>query len=78
MTTKLLKKQIHQKLEKVPNEILEIVYDILNYQESQHSIMTDAQKKEIDSRSTSVKAGKVKTISLSEFKKNVTAHKRKK
>lgn len=78
MTTKLLKKQIHQKLEKVPNEILEIVYDILNYQESQHSIMTDAQKKEIDSRSTSVKAGKVKTISLSEFKKNVPAHKRKK
>jgi hypothetical protein len=66
MTKVALRKKLHQYIDNAEGSLLEIVYDILKDKKetSDSSLLTRAQKRELDKRAKLYKEGRVKTIPL--------------
>jgi hypothetical protein len=73
MTKTALKKELHKAIDNIDdNSILEAVYTILNSRASSSSFeLSDEDWRIIEERKSLYEAGKLKTLSLTEFKKKV-------
>ncbi len=73
MTNTALKKKLHQAIDDIQdNELLEAVYTILNARGYPSSFeLSDEDMRVIEERSALYQAGKLKTETLKEFKKNM-------
>ena len=62
----------HKYIDEADSNVLEVVYKLLEvYRQSNASLLTDEQKKEVLKRSTLYKAGKMKGYSLAEVRKRI-------
>lgn len=79
MTTNALRKKVIEYVSNAEPNVLEAVYKILQVIEGDDSssLMTESQKAEVEKRSTLVRAGKLKTISWADVKKNAHASRKK-
>jgi hypothetical protein len=77
MTTKALKKELHQEIDKMPDDgFLQIVHAMFKqYAISYESAyeLSDRQKAELDEQKKLHRAGKTKFYSLAEVRKNAVA-----
>jgi hypothetical protein len=72
MTTAAIRSKVHQYIDEADNNVLEVVYKLLEvYRQSNSSLLTEEQKKEVLKRSVLYKAGKMKGYSLTEVRKRV-------
>lgn len=72
MTTTAIRSKVHKYIDEVDGDILEVVYKLLEvYRQSNASLLTEEQKKEVLKRSALYKAGKMKGYSLTEVRKRV-------
>jgi hypothetical protein len=74
MTTSTLKKKILSKIETSDNDVLQVVYNILNlYNDADNkSMLSVEQKLELDNRSKLLSSGKLKKVSLDEANKKIS------
>jgi 2-iminoacetate synthase ThiH len=79
MTTNALRKKVIEYVSNAEPNVLEAVYKILQVIEGDDSssLMTESQKAEIEKRSALLRAGKLKTTSWLEVKKNAHASRKK-
>ncbi len=75
MTSKAIRKKVIEYINHAEDNVLEAVYKMLKiYEDSDgKSLMSPAQKSEIEKRSSLYKQGKLKTASWSEVKKRTRA-----
>lgn len=72
MTTSAIRSKVHKYIDEADNKVLEVVYQLLEvYRQSNSSLLTDEQQKEVLKRSALYKAGKIKGYSLTEARKLV-------
>jgi hypothetical protein len=72
MTTSAIRTKVHQYIDEADAKVLDVVYQLLEvYRESNSSMLTDEQQKEVLKRSESYKAGKTKGFSIAEARKQV-------
>ena len=72
MTTTAIRTKVHKYIDEADSNVLEVVYKLLEvYRQSNASLLTDEQKKEVLKRSTLYKAGKMKGYSLAEVRKRI-------
>ena len=72
MTTTAIRAKVHKYIDEADSNVLEVVYKLLEvYRQSNASLLTDDQQKEVLKRSALYKAGKMKGYSLAEVKKRV-------
>ena len=72
MTTSAIRSKVHKYIDEADNKVLEVVYQLLEvYRQSNSSLLTDEQQKEVLKRSALYKAGKIKGYSLPEARKLV-------
>jgi Putative addiction module component len=71
MTSKAIKKKVIAYIDHADDNVLEAIYKMLKIYEDNDgkSLMSVAQKKEIENRSTLYRQGKIKTTTWSEVKK---------
>jgi len=72
MTTKVIRTKVHQYIDEADSNVLEVVYKLLEvYRQSNASMLTDEQQKEVLNRSELYKSGKIKGYSLTEIRKRI-------
>jgi hypothetical protein len=72
MTTTTIRTKVHKYIDEADAKVLEVVYQLLEvYRQSNSSILTEEQQKEVLKRSALYKAGKIKGYSLAEARKRV-------
>lgn len=72
MTTTAIRTKVHKYVDEADIKVLEVIYQLLEvYRQSNSSLLTDEQKKEVLKRSALYKAGKIKGYSLAEARKLV-------
>jgi hypothetical protein len=72
MTTKAIRTKVHKYIDEADIKVLEVVYQLLEvYRQSNSSLLTEEQQKEVLKRSALYKAGKIKGYSLTEARKRV-------
>jgi hypothetical protein len=72
MTTTAIRTKVHKYIDEADSNVLEVVYKLLEvYRQSNSSLLTDEQQKEVIKRSALYKAGKTKGYSLAEVRKRV-------
>ena len=72
MTTSTIRTKVHKYIDEADIKVLEVVYQLLEvYRQSNSSLMTVEQQKEILKRSALYKAGKIKGYSIAETRKRV-------
>jgi hypothetical protein len=72
MTTTAIRSKVHKYIDEADSDVLEVVYKLLEvYRQSNASLLTEEQKKEVLKRSALYKAGKMKGYSLTEVRKRV-------
>lgn len=72
MTSTAIRSKVHKYIDEADSDVLEVVYKLLEvYRQSNTSLLTEEQKKEILKRSVLYKAGKMKGYSLAEVRKRV-------
>ncbi|MBI4931540.1 MAG: addiction module protein [Bacteroidetes bacterium] len=64
MTTTAIRKKVHQYIDEAEENVLEVVYKVLKLHSGEESILSDAQKQELDKTLAEHKAGKLKYYSL--------------
>ena len=77
MTKTALKKKVHQYIDSAEGEVLEAIYKMLRLynDDGGESLMSAAQKTEVEKRAKDFRNGKLKTFTWSEVKKNARAGK---
>ena len=76
MTSTALRKKVHQYVDDVDDDLLEVVYNLFKlYKEEDGSLMTKEQKTELDKRAQLYQEGKLKTYSWKEVKAKARAAK---
>jgi len=72
MTTTAIRNKVHKYIDEADSNVLEVVYKLLEvYRQSNTSLLTEEQQKEVLKRSALYKAGKMKGYSLAEVKKRI-------
>ena len=72
MTTTAIRNKVHKYIDEADIKVLEVVYQLLEvYRQSNSSLLTEEQQKEVLKRSALYKAGKIKGYSLTEARKRV-------
>jgi hypothetical protein len=72
MTTTAIRTKVHKYVDEADVKVLEVIYQLLEvYLQSNSSLLTDEQQKEVLKRSALYKAGKMKGYSLAEARKLV-------
>ncbi|MBK6523267.1 MAG: addiction module protein [Sphingobacteriaceae bacterium] len=72
MTTTAIRTKVHKYIDEADVKVLEVVYQLLEvYRQSNSSLLTDEQQKEVLKRSALYKAGKIKGYSIAESRKRV-------
>jgi hypothetical protein len=72
MTTTAIRTKVHKYVDEADIKVLEVIYQLLEvYRQSNSSLLTDEQQKEVLKRSALHKAGKMKGYSLAEARKLV-------
>lgn len=72
MTSTAIRTKVHKYIDEADSDVLEVVYKLLEvYRQSNTSLLSEEQKKEILKRSALYKAGKMKGYSLVEARKRV-------
>lgn len=72
MTTTALRTKVHKYIDEADSNVLEVVYKLLEvYRQSNSSLLTDDQQKEVLKRSVMYKAGKMKGYTLAEVRKRI-------
>lgn len=72
MTTTAIRTKVHKYIDEADSNVLEVVYKLLEvYRQSNSSLLTEEQQKEVIKRSASYKAGKMKGYSLAEVRKRI-------
>lgn len=72
MTTTAIRTKVHKYIDEADSNVLEVVYKLLEvYRQSNSSLLSDEQQKEVLKRSTLFKAGKMKGYSLAEVSKRI-------
>lgn len=72
MTTTAIRTKVHKYVDEADIKVLEVIYQLLEvYRQSNSSLLTDEQKKEVLKRSALYKAGKIKGYSPAEARKLV-------
>ena len=72
MTTTAIRSKVHQYIDEADNNVLEVVYKLLEvYRQSNTSLLSEEQQKEVLKRSALYKTGKMKAYNLSEVRKRV-------
>lgn len=72
MNTTTIRSKVHQYVDEADVKVLEVVYQLLEvYRQSNASLLTEVQQKEVLKRSALYKAGKIKGYSLAEARKLV-------
>ena len=72
MTTTAIRTKVHKYIDEADSNVLEVVYKLLEvYRQSNSSLLTDEQQKEVIKRSALYKAGKTKGYSLAEVRNRV-------
>jgi hypothetical protein len=72
MTTSAIRTKVHKYIDEADVKVLEVVYQLLEvYRQSNSSLMTEDQQKEILKRSALYKQGKSKGYSITEARKRV-------
>jgi hypothetical protein len=67
-----IRKKVHQYLDEADNNILEVVYKLLEvYRNTNTSLLSEEQQREVLKRSALYKQGKSEGISLSEARKKI-------
>ncbi len=70
MTTSVIRKKVHQYVDDIDNELLEAVYNMLKlYNNDQESLLTKAQKEELDKTLAEHKAGKLSYYTAEQAKR---------
>ena len=64
MTTTAIRKKVHQYVDEAEENVLEVVYKVLKLSLHDTSILTNAQKQELDKTLAEHKAGKLKYYSI--------------
>lgn len=68
MTTTAIRSKVHQYIDEVDKDVLEVVYKLLEvYRQNSGSALSKEQQKEVLKRSALYKAGKMKAYTLSEI-----------
>ena len=72
MTTTAIRTKVHKYIDEADSNVLEVVYKLLEvYRQSNSSLLTDEQQKEVLKRSGLYKAGKMKGYTLAEVRKRI-------
>ena len=72
MTTTAIRTKVHKYIDEADTKVVEVVYQLLEvYRQSNSSLLTEEQQKEVLKRSALYKAGKIKGYSLAEARKRV-------
>lgn len=72
MTTTAIRAKVHKYIDEADIKVLEVVYQLLEvYRQSNSSLLTEEQQKEVLKRSALYKAGKIKGYTLAEARKRV-------
>lgn len=72
MTTTAIRSKVHQYIDEADSNVLEVVYKLLEvYRQSNTSLLSEEQQKEVLKRSALYKTGKMKACTLSEVRKRV-------
>ncbi len=72
MTATAIRTKVHKYIDEADIKVLEVIYQLLEvYRQSNSSLMTQEQQKEVLKRSELYKQGKVKGYSMTEARKRV-------
>ena len=72
MTTTTIRNKVHKYIDEADSNVLEVVYKLLEvYRQSNSSLLSEEQQKEVLKRSALYKSGKMKGYSLTEVRKRV-------
>jgi hypothetical protein len=72
MTTTAIRSKVHQYIDEADINVLEVVYKLLEvYRQSNTSLLSEEQQKEVLKRSALYKTGKMKAYTLSEVRRRV-------
>lgn len=72
MTTTAIRKKVHQYIDEADIKVLEVVYQLLEvFRQTNSSVLTTEQQKEVLKRSALYKAGKTKGYTIAEARKRV-------
>jgi hypothetical protein len=72
MTTTAIRSKVHKYIDEADKDVLEVVYKLLEiYRQSNTSLLTEEQQKEVLRRSALYKAGKMKGYPMAEARKRV-------
>jgi hypothetical protein len=72
MTTTAIRTKVHKYIDEADIKVLEVVYQLLEvYRQSNSSLLTEEQQKEVLKRSALYKAGKIKGYTLAEARKRL-------
>lgn len=72
MTITTIRTKVHKYIDEADIKVLEVVYQLLEvYRQSNSSLLTEEQQKEVLKRSALYKAGKIKGYSLAEARKRL-------
>ncbi len=72
MTTTAIRSKVHKYIDEADSNVLEVVFKLLEvYRQSNTSLLSEEQQKEVLKRSALYKAGKMKGFSLAETRKRV-------
>ena len=72
MTTTAIRTKVHKYIDEADSNVLEVVYKLLEvYRQSNTSLLSEEQQKEVLKRSALYKTGKMKANTLSEVRKRV-------
>ncbi|MBK7129473.1 MAG: addiction module protein [Crocinitomicaceae bacterium] len=72
MTTTAIRTKVHKYIDEADTKVLQVVYQLLEvYRQSNSSLLTEDQQKEVLRRSALYKSGKIKGHSLAEARKRV-------
>lgn len=72
MTTATIRSKVHKYIDEADTKVLEVVYQLLEvYRQSNSSLLTEEQQKEVLKRSALYKAGKIKGYSITAARKRL-------
>lgn len=72
MTTTAIRTKVHKYIDEADNDVLEVVYKLLEvYRQSNSSLLSENQQKEVLKRSVLYKTGKNKVYTVAEARKKL-------
>ena len=72
MTTTAIRTKVHKYIDEADNDVLEVVYKLLEvYRQSNSSLLSENQQKEVLKRSVLYKTGKAKVYTVAEARKKL-------